>query len=185
MKYLPSRRWAWVGAAFLCAAAAAGWAAWTRPGAALVAAVLLLASLPLILLGAQPPVEARDGYLRVGRRAIAWNEIRDVHRAAWRSLVLVRLTTAQGRKVRLVFTGNLSSAARLLRHICRSATTATIDGRPYQEFWGEVPVAPRPAATAPPRFRLLRPEDEAEVERMYQRLKSVGRLDSARSSDET
>ena len=34
-------------------------------------------------------------------------------------------------------------------------------------------------------YPLLRPEDEAEVERLYQRLKAVGRLDSRNSSDET
>ena len=28
-----------------------------------------------------------------------------------------------------------------------------------------------------PRYRILRPEDEAEVERLYQRLKTVGNLD--------
>jgi hypothetical protein len=35
-----------------------------------------------------------------------------------------------------------------------------------------------------PRFRVLRPEDEAEVERLYQRLKTVGNLDQKNSSDE-
>jgi hypothetical protein len=138
-----------------------------------------------MLLGLQPSVEARDGYLRIGRRAIAWSEIRSVHRVAWRSPVLVRLTTSRGRKLHLVFTGNLNSGASLLRQICRSATLATIDGVPYREFWGETPAAVAQAPVAPPQFRLLRPEDEAEVERLYQRLKSVGRIDSSRASDET
>jgi hypothetical protein len=35
----------------------------------------------------------------------------------------------------------------------------------------------------PPRYPLLRPEDEDEVEKMFQKLKSVGRIDG-RSSDE-
>ena len=43
-------------------------------------------------------------------------------------------------------------------------------------------VAPREAT--PYRYPLLRPEDEAEVERLYQRLKTVGRLDSMSSTDE-
>jgi len=34
-----------------------------------------------------------------------------------------------------------------------------------------------------PRYRILRPEDEAEVERLYQRLKTVGNLDQ-KTSDE-
>ena len=36
----------------------------------------------------------------------------------------------------------------------------------------------------PPRYRVLRPEDEAEVERLYQRLKTVGNLDQKNSTDE-
>ena len=35
----------------------------------------------------------------------------------------------------------------------------------------------------PPRYRILRPEDEAEVERLYQRLKTVGNLDQ-KNTDE-
>jgi hypothetical protein len=34
-----------------------------------------------------------------------------------------------------------------------------------------------------PRYQLLRPEDEAEVERLFQRLKTVGHLDP-KASDE-
>ena len=40
------------------------------------------------------------------------------------------------------------------------------------------------AQALPPRYRLLRPEDEAEVERLYQRLKTVGNLDQKNSADE-
>lgn len=36
---------------------------------------------------------------------------------------------------------------------------------------------------APPRYRILRAEDDAEVERLYQRLKTVGNLDQ-KNSDE-
>ena len=37
---------------------------------------------------------------------------------------------------------------------------------------------------APARYRILRPEDEMEVERLYQRLKTVGNLDQKNSTDE-
>ena len=36
----------------------------------------------------------------------------------------------------------------------------------------------------PPRYRLLRPDDEAEVEKLYQRLKTVGHLDQKKTTDE-
>ena len=67
----------------------------------------------------------------------------------------------------------------------RASRDALIDGVPYRQYWGEV-LAPvvEAAQTLPPRYRLLRPEDEAEVERLYQRLKTVGNLDQKNSADE-
>jgi hypothetical protein len=35
-----------------------------------------------------------------------------------------------------------------------------------------------------PKYRVLRPEDEIEIERLYQRLKTVGHLDPKNSSDD-
>ena len=56
---------------------------------------------------------------------------------------------------------------------------------PYGQFWGHtLPVAPAREKLPSPRYKLLREEDEAEVERLYHRLKTVGRLDSANSSEE-
>jgi hypothetical protein len=67
----------------------------------------------------------------------------------------------------------------------RSSRDALIDGVPYRQYWGEV-LAPVAEATQalPPRYRILRAEDEAEVERLYQRLKTVGNLDQKNSADE-
>ena len=67
----------------------------------------------------------------------------------------------------------------------RLSRDALIDGIPYRQYWGEVltPGAER-AQNQAPRYRILRPEDEAEVERLYQRLKTVGNLDQKNSADE-
>jgi hypothetical protein len=55
---------------------------------------------------------------------------------------------------------------------------ASIDGVPYYQFWGETPSpAPERVALPSPKYQILLPEDEADVERLYQRLKAVGRLD--------
>jgi hypothetical protein len=93
----------------------------------------------------------------------------------------------------------------------RYSRHALLDGIPYRQFWGETapeshgissqsaptmaplsqaaPSSTAPSQTAPAKVRLLRLEDEEEVERMFQRLKSVGRLDArdaldTRGSDE-
>ena len=69
-----------------------------------------------------------------------------------------------------------------MRRLCRDAL---IDGIPYRQYWGEVlGSAGERRQNSLPRYRILRPEDEAEVERLYQRLKTVGNLDQKNSTDE-
>ena len=83
----------------------------------------------------------------------------------------------------LVYSGDPDSCNRLLRHLRRFSRDALIDGIPYRQYWGEVMAAGaerRPVP--PPRYRILKPEDEAEVERLYQRLKTVGHLDHKKNS---
>ena len=92
----------------------------------------------------------------------------------------MRLSKEDQRRVLLLYAGDLDSAASLLRHLRRYSREALLDGIPYRQFWGE---SDAPKQLPPPRYPLLRPEDEDEVERMFQRLKSVGRLDP-RGSDE-
>ena len=167
-------------------AALAGWAAIVWPPALALLALLLVCSSALVLMGLRPAIEVREQHLVIGSRAIPWIEIRRVDRTAWRSPLVIRLTLSDLSRVLVIYPGGPESSSRLLRQIRRAARQAHLDGRPYHEFWGEAP-APSLERRKPasPRFRLLRPEDEAEVERLYQRLKTVGRLDSKSSSDET
>jgi hypothetical protein len=84
----------------------------------------------------------------------------------------------------IVFPGNLDDANSLLRHLRRNAREALIDNVPYRQFWGIVLSPPEAAKPADlPRVQLLRREDEVEVERLYQLLKTVGHLDT-RQPDE-
>jgi hypothetical protein len=99
--------------------------------------------------------------------------------------LIVRITLFDNRRVLLVYPGDPDSANSLLRHLRRSAREALIDGIPYRQFWGEPVRGSSEARTLPsPQYRLLRPEDEAEVERLYQRLKTVRHLDPDNSTDE-
>ena len=89
-------------------------------------------------------------------------------------------------RVLLTYPGDLDSCNSLLRHLRRLSRDALIDGIPYRQYWGEVlaPGGDRKQQSPLPRYRILRPEDEAEVERLYQRLKTVGNLDQKNSTDE-
>ena len=137
----------------------------------------------MIYLALRPRIEIRDKHLVIGKRALLLADIRRVDRTAWVSPLVVRITLFDDSHFLLVYPGDLDSANSLLRHLRRCAREALIDGVPYSQFWGEEPLpAPGRKDISSPRYRLLRPEDEAEVERLYLRLKTVGRLEPRNSS---
>jgi hypothetical protein len=130
----------------------------------------------------QPAIEVYEHHLAIGKRVIPWTDIRRLDRTSWTFPLVVQLTLAGDRKVVVVYPGDIDSGKSLLRHLRRCARNALIDGIPYKQFWGEALPSQERRAMAAPKYQLLRPEDEAEVERLFQRLKTVGHLD--KSSDE-
>ncbi len=148
-----------------------------------IAAVLFaIPAVALFLLAFRPPLRFMKRISRIGRRQIPWAEIRRVDQSGWSVPLLAYLTLGGDRRVMLVHPGDFDSSASLLRHLRRHSREALLDGVPYRQFWGEPPSA-APPQMAPPRYPLLRPEDEEEIERMFQRLKSVGHLER-RDADE-
>ncbi|HXG34847.1 MAG TPA: hypothetical protein VNJ11_15890 [Bryobacteraceae bacterium] len=184
-RYLPSRRYFWAGLATWVLAALSGWVAMDWAPAAAAFVFFLLSSAVLVLLALRPPIEIHDTHLLVGSRAIPWSDIRRVDRTGWLSPLIVHLTLFDDSRVTLVYPGDLDSAHSLLRQLRRHAREALIDGVPHRQFWGEALSAPADRRRLPsPRYRLLRPEDEEEVERLYQRLRAVRRLDADELDDE-
>jgi hypothetical protein len=184
-RYLPARHYLSFGIVALALAAFSGWLGldWTP---AFIPAVLFLVSAGLLFAMAfRPAIEIHEGYLSVGKRVIPWMDIRRLDRTGWVSPLIVQITLFDDSKVALIYPGDLDSCNSLLRHLRRLSRDALIDGIPYRQYWGEVltPAAEK-KQVPPPRYRLLRPEDEAEVERLYQRLKTVGNLDQKNSTDE-
>jgi hypothetical protein len=113
-------------------------------------------------------------------------DIRRLDRTGWISPLIIRVTLFDDSRLLLIYPGDLDSCNSLLRHLRRLSRDALIDGIPYRQYWGEVlaPGNDRKQPAPLPRYRILRPEDEAEVERLYQRLKTVGNLDQKNSTDE-
>ena len=184
-RYVPSRQY--LGAGFVAwgLAAFSGWIAVTWTPALIPLGLFLLSSALMIFLSLRPPIEIREGHLVIGNRAIPWTDIRKVERTGWLSPLIVRLTLFDGSSVLLIYPGDLDSSHSLVRNLRRMSREALIDGVPYQQFWaGQLPPGAERKSLPLPRYRLLRPEDEAEVERLYQRLKTVGRLDPKNSTEE-
>lgn len=151
-------------------------------------------ALVLMALLWKPVIEIHETHLQLGRRVIAWREIRRVDQTGWIAPLAVSLTLTNDRRVLLLYAGDLNSSKNLLRQLRRYSRNALLDGIPYRQAWGEVGVtqsartpdaSPAPQRQPSPNLHrpLLRPEEEEEIEKMFQRLKSVGRLDQ-RGSDE-
>jgi len=121
----------------------------------------------------------------VGNRVIAWGEIHAVDLTGWTSPLIVNVTLSDKSRMLLVYPADLDSAVNLLRHLRKMVHNALIDGIPYAEYWGEEAAEKGSTGQALPRYPLLCEDDEAEVERLYQRLKSVGHLDPKSGPEES
>lgn len=185
MRYTPSRQYLTAGlvAAALAVISAVFATEWII---ALVGAILfLLSAVAVMLLAFRPPIEIQEHFVVIGQRTIPWMDVKRVDRTGWISPLAVFLTLVNDERVLVIYPGDLDSANSLLRHLRRGSREALIDGIPWMEFWGETiaPVAEK-KASVPVKIQLLRSEDEAEVERLFQVLKTVGHFDTHQPSDE-
>ena len=182
-RFLPARHYQWLGIASVVLAGLSAWVAVSFPLAYIPAGAFVGTGALLFVLAFRPAIEIHEGYVSVGSRIIPWMDIRRLDRTGWISPLIVRVTLFDDSRLLLIYPGDLDSCNSLLRHLRRLSRDALIDGIPYRQYWGEV-LAPSERKQALPRYRILRPEDEAEVERLYQRLKTVGNLDQKNSTDE-
>lgn len=185
-RYVPARHYLSFGLIALALAAFSGWLGLDWFPAFVPAVLFLLSSILLFVMGLRPPIAVHESHLAIGKREIPWMDIRRLDRTGWISPLIVRITLFDDSRLMLVYPGDLDSCNSLLRHLRRLSRDAMIDGMPYRQYWGELLVssaAERRQPPPPPRYRILRPEDEAEVERLYQRLKTVGNLDQ-KNTDE-
>jgi hypothetical protein len=198
-RYTPSRRYVFLTLFAFCGALFSAWTGLRWTPCWVAAALFALSAAVLAVVTLRPRIEIHQTHLVIGRRAIAWRDVRQVDQTGWSSPLAVYLTLPGRERVLLVYPGDPESCRSLLRHVQRFSREALLDGVPYRVFWGEPPVlsagndsaakqlAPRDRAdeqAAPPlRYPVLRAEDEDEVERLFQRLKSVGHLESKNSED--
>ncbi len=181
-RYRPSRPVLWAGFAALAIAAFSGWVALTWPYAWIAAGLAAASAILFILMFLAPAIEIHESHVKIGQRSIGWAQIRRLDRISLVPL-LVRMTLADKKLVSLFYAGEADSANKLLRQLRRYSREAVIDGVPYKKFWGEsLPPDPQGKQPIPPPCRLFLPEDEEEIERMFQRLKAGRHLDQTGSA---
>ena len=158
-------------AGFSAWCAGSWWPAWIPAG------ILLAGALGAAWLATRPRIEVNANNLVVGRQSIEWTTIRRVDQTNWVSPLVVHLALVEGQPLRIFFPGHADHCRLLLRLIQQRCTHALINGVPHGRIFGETP-QPRPEKAAPAPPRIVSDEDAAEVERMFQILRSAGRLDS-------
>jgi hypothetical protein len=141
----------------------------------------------LFWLAARPPVRIGDSQFNIGERAIAWREVREINSSRFLSPLILKIRLTNSRHVMLFYPGEPERIEQLLFQLRKNSYLASFDGVAYRDYWTwltlngsekDSPVLEQPV-------RMLSPDEEDEIERLYQKLKTVGRLDSRIESSNT
>jgi hypothetical protein len=183
-RYQVSARFLWAGFAALALTGLSFWMSFAWPWVWIATSLFLVAAILVLYLALRPAIDIYESHLKIGQAAIPWKHIRRLDRSSNVPLV-VRLTLSDKTRILVVYPSDPHSSSNLLRQLRRHAREALIDGVPYRQFWGEpANAAPARKALPAPHYPMLLPDDEAEVERMFQRLKSVGHFDQKTSPED-
>lgn len=155
-----------------------------EPFAFVPAALLLLSMVLLFWLAARPAVMTFPSQFNIGKRAIAWQEVRAIDQVFGSPLVL-RFKLTNNRRKLLVFPGEPQRIAKLLAQIRNRSFLATFDGIPYRDYhvWSRFTDAEAEELGLNHPVPMISSSDEQEIERLYQKLKTVGNLDSTTADD--
>jgi hypothetical protein len=179
-RFLPSRFYASVGWAALTGSLVCVLCAFRAPYAFIPAVLCILTATGLFWLASRPVISVGETQFTIGERAIAWREVREINRSRFLSPLVLQLKLTNSRAKVLVYPGEPSRIELLLAQLRKRSHLATFDGVPFREYWHwtnlEEQQAEAPPATPP--AQLFSTEDEAEIERLFQTLRSGGRLDS-------
>src|SRR5580658_3742227 len=183
-RYVPARHYVSFGIVALALAGFSGWLGLSWTPSFFPAALFLITASMLLALAFRPAIKVYDAHLEIGKKIIPWQDVRRVDRTGWISPLVVKLSLYDDDTVVLIYPGEVGCCTHLLRTLRQMSTNAMIDGIPYRQYWGELLGSNETKQLAPPRYRVLRPEDEEEVERLYFLLKTVGHIDPRNSGDE-
>lgn len=182
-RFAPSKQFVYMGVVAFILGLMSAWVAWQWLPAVVPAVLFFASSGFLFWLNFNPIIEATDRELLIGRHAIQWSSITRIDSTSWVTPLVLKLTTETGNRKVLIYAGDLESSGRLKEIICNCAPHALLDGQPQRRR--QAMIAVRNGRTAKvERHPFLTANDEAEVERMVQRLREVGSLDPGNSPED-
>jgi hypothetical protein len=182
--YLPSRLYARIGWAALAGSAICALCGFRAPLAFIPGFLCAATGAALFWLSRRPPIRLGETQFNIGERAIAWREVREINNSRFVSPLFLNIKLTNSRHKYLIYPGEPQRIEKLLWQLRKNSFMATFDGVSHRDYWAWAAVAKSHGQTTPPEqpVRMLSADEEDEIERMYQKLKTVGRLDS-RSTD--
>jgi hypothetical protein len=182
-RYEPSRQFLYTGLVALLLGLMSTWVAWQWTPAVVPTVLFFAAGLFLLWLSTHPAIELNDRELSIGSRIIPWSAITHIESTGWLTPMVMKLKMENGRWILLIYAGDLENSGRLKETICACAPHALLDQQPQRQRQATISVKNGKSEQIV-RYPLLTVEDEAEVERLFQRLKEIGHLDSIQSPEE-
>jgi len=177
-RFAPSKHFLYMGIVAVVLGLMSGWVAWQWLPAVVPAGLFFSSAAFVFWLSLHPVIEVTDRELAIGNRIIPWSSITGIETTGWLTPLILKLVVDKSRKVWLVYAGDLESSGRLKELVCSCAPHALLNGAPQRQR--QAIIAVRNGATAElERHPILTLDDEAEVERMFQRLREVGHLDQS------
>ncbi len=178
--FVPSRLYSRVGWAALAGSVVCVLCGFRAPLAFVPGVLCAGTAAALFWLAARPAIRIGETQFNIGERAIAWREIREINTSRFLSPLVLHLQLTNARRRILIYPGEPERIEKLLLQLRKNSQLATFDGVAYRDYWtwlsmngsrSETPVLDQPV-------RMLSSEEEDEIERLYQKLKTVGRLDT-------
>ncbi len=190
--FLPSRWYARTGWSVLAVSAAFGSLSLRSPVFIALGISTGMAACVLLWLSSRPLIRVGETQFNIGERAIAWREVKEMNRVRIISPLILRIRLTNSRRKTLIYAGELSRVEQLVHLLRKNSHLATFDGVAYRDYWtwssmagmhgqksaAQVPSGHKSTPLLEQPVRMLTREEEDEIERMYQKLKTVGSLDS-------
>ncbi len=166
-RYFPSRNYLYLGILAFALSAFCSYLALYWPMSAVPAGLFLFTALLNIFLSSRPVIEIRQISITIGKDEYLWTDILRIERTGWISPLVLHLFLKDGRKLLVIYPGALESSRKLAEDIgCHFRASQEDTSNEASEQGSQ--------QKRPP---ILSSDDAAEVERLFQRLKSVGHLE--------
>lgn len=167
--YLPSRNYLYLGSVAIALSALCGYMAVYWPVSAVPSGLFFTTAALNFFLYFRPVIEIRPVSITIGKFEYLWSEVLRIERTGWISPLIFRLVLKDGRRLLVIYPGALTASRKLAEEMGKrlySSRTDFPEVDPVSNDDGDQPSPP-----------FLNAEDAAEVERLFQRLKSVGHLE--------